>query len=68
MIRSLMGNTNMNNHFANAADDLDANVFSGDALFDAENRALLRRLLERWKHKLEEWEELAAEIADGSEP
>lgn len=50
------------NHFAKAVDNLDAAVFSGDGLFDAENRDLFRQSIERWQRKLIEWEEIAAEI------
>lgn len=51
------------NHFAKAVDNLDAAVFSGDGLFETDNRDLFRRMIERWHIKLAEWEELAAEIA-----
>jgi hypothetical protein len=49
----------MMNHFADAVDRLDAAVFSGDGLMDAENRELFKRMMERWQIKLVEWEEIA---------
>lgn len=52
------------NHFAKAVDNLDAAVFSGDGLLDSENRDLFKRSMERWRHKLIEWEEIAAELSD----
>lgn len=52
----------MINHFSKAVDELDAAVFSGDGLFDAENRILFKRMLERWQRSLVEWEKLAAEV------
>jgi len=51
------------NHFAKAVDDLDAAVFSGDGLMDAENRALFEKSLERWRRQLKVWRE----IAEGSD-
>jgi hypothetical protein len=51
------------NHFAKAVDNLDAAVSSGDGLFDAENRTLFKRAIERWARSLIEWEKIAAEIA-----
>lgn len=56
------------NHFADAVDALDAAVFSGDGLFDAENRTLFRRMMERWQRQLVEWEKLAADIENGDDP
>lgn len=50
------------NHFARAADALDAAVFSGDSLLDANNRESFRRLLDRWKRKLEDWQSIADEL------
>lgn len=50
------------NHFAKAVDNLDAAVYSGDGLFEAENRELLRKHLERWQRALTEWTELAAQV------
>ena len=50
------------NHFAEAVDALDAAVFSGDGLLDAENRELFKRSMERWQRKLVEWGEIAAEV------
>jgi len=47
------------NHFERAVDDLDAAVFSGDGLMDAENRALFERHLERWRRELKTWQEIA---------
>ena len=52
------------NHFAHAVDVLDAEVFSGDELFDAGNRDIFKRAMERWQRKLIEWEEIAAESDD----
>ncbi len=50
------------NHFAKAVDDLDAAVFSGDELFDTENRELLRWALARWQRALATWDKLATEV------
>ena len=52
------------NHFAKAVDALDAAVFSGDGLFDGENRGLFKTMIERWQRKLVEWEEVASESQD----
>ena len=51
------------NHFEKAVDVLDAEVFSGDSLFDAKNRELFKRMLERWQRSLVTWEEMAKEHA-----
>lgn len=51
------------NHFAEAIDVLDAEVFNGDGLMEDENRDLFKRSMERWQRKLVEWEEIAASFA-----
>lgn len=52
------------NHFVKTVDNLDAAVFSGDGLLNADNRDLFRRSLERWQRQLARWEEIAAEVAE----
>lgn len=59
------------NHFEKALNNLDACIFSGDALFDALMRVLFRDMLERWQRELVVWEDISAEsvepLAEGSE-
>ena len=50
------------NHFAQAVDALDAAVFTGDGLLDADNRELLKRSIEVWQRKIVEWAAIAAEL------
>lgn len=47
-------------HLRKDMDGVDASVFSGDALHDADNRANFRWHLERWQRALQEFEDMAA--------
>jgi hypothetical protein len=51
------------NHFEKALDVVDAAVFSGDSLMDADNRKMFREMMERWHRKTAEWESIALSAA-----
>lgn len=46
----------MNKFLEDACEEVDACVFSGDSLFDPDNRAEFRKYLERWLRAINERE------------
>lgn len=46
----------MRSYIEDAADSLDAAIFSGDVLYNKEERAELKEYVERWKRAIDEHE------------
>ena len=54
----------MNEHLFSACESVDACVFSGDSLYEEENRVKLKEYIARWQRAIESCEQILPDLKE----